>query len=88
MQDDLSKPEPGTYALIVRYQDSYDENTYYDHPLTVRVYPATEHPAYNIHDSYECYQNPYPTSFGGCSASTSANGCKTYVEAFYYDVET
>lgn len=44
MQADLSVAEPGTYALIVRYEDVNDANTYYEHPLTVRVFPATEHP--------------------------------------------
>lgn len=66
LQNDLTKVEPGTYALIVRYQDKYDENTFYDHPLTVRVYPDIEHVDQYIFDDYECYQNPYPTSFGGC----------------------
>jgi len=83
MQDDLSVPEPGTYALVVRYQDEYDSNTYYDHPLTVRVYPAETHVTYDINDDYECYQNPYPTSYGGCQTGS----CQTVVEAFHYDVE-
>lgn len=84
MQDDLSVPEPGTYALVVRYQDKHDSDTYYDHPLTVRVYPAESHVTYDINDDYECYQNPYPTSFGGCATGA----CETSVQAIHYDVET
>jgi len=86
MQDDMSVAEPGTYALIIRYQDRYDADTYFDHPLSIRVLPVADHPDYTL-DNYECYQNPYPTSFGGCSDSESASGCKTYVENFIIDVE-
>jgi len=49
----------------------------------VRVQPKEEHPTYD-NNGFECYQNPYPTSFGGCGDSPF---CKQYVYAFHYDVE-
>jgi hypothetical protein len=72
--------------LIIRYQDDNDADTYYDHPMLVRVFPAAAHPAYTL-SADECYQNPYPVSYGGCASSVSADLCKMYVSAFDYVID-
>lgn len=68
IQDDMSTAEPGSYALVVRYQDSQDPDSYWDHAFQVVVVPVEVRIPDQLYESYECYQNPYPTSFGGfCS---------------------
>lgn len=83
MGNSMTDPEAGTYALIVRYEDKQNPNTYYDHPLIVRVYTDAARNADSLKADYECYQNPYPSSFGGCSSTFSSSKCQMEVYDFH-----
>lgn len=42
IQDDMGYAEPGSYALVVRYQDRQDPNSFWDHAFQVVIVPVEE----------------------------------------------
>ena len=77
LQDSMSIASPGSYALVIRYQDAQDGDSYYDHAMNIVIHPVAERSDDWLQNDYECYQNPYPTSFGGCS-----DGCEMIMYDF------